>query len=670
MMVRQTSLTWKQVLLFGILFLFFFQLLADFIEAIYAFGLMGTSIPPEIVSVLFLFTPILLFLWRKSPSSHAMMFLGMVVLLARVIEPLLDTRSRMLTSGVGVGAFLMFFPSLFGSFAVNLSESDRKREEKGKSWAFSTSLGVGLTFGVVLSILLRVLGSGLDLSTQGWYQAIGWLLGVGGAVLLMTQFTQNDAQLLEEGQRCVPFGKVLAFSLGITSVWIMLYFAFASPNVIARWTGAPYFLVILLLGLTFSGFVLLLTFRSRWLEALSPSTLVLLNVLFVLTLVFTLLPHQLKFPDDPSGYPFYEPPTAPLASVPLVLMLLLAPLILLNFMFLVQEIVLIQSNHRTLAGAFSICSLYLLLVIFAQVFTTVYDYIPVVGPFFRDRFWMVYLVIGVVLTLSLLFLHVRIIRVVFSIPKSLADSILVSLMVTILAVPILSAKPTPMPVKSSLCVLTYNIQQGYSEDGRKNHAGQLEVIREVDADVIGLQESDTNRISGGNSDIVRYFADHLDVYSYYGPKVVTGTFGIALLSKYPIQNPRTFYMYSEGEQTATIRAQITIGEQTFNLFVTHLGNDGPIEQQQALLKEVEGLPNVIAMGDFNFRPDTEQYQLTRTMLEDAWLLRWPSGIDDQGFNPVDRIDHIFVSSGIRVAEARYIVSTASDHPAMVVEIVW
>jgi len=48
--------------------------------------------------------------------------------------------------------------------------------------------------------------------------------------------------------------------------------------------------------------------------------------------------------------------------------------------------------------------------------------------------------------------------------------------------------------------------------------------------LIGLQESDTNRISGGNSDIVRYFADRLDLYAYYGPKVVPGTFGIALLA--------------------------------------------------------------------------------------------------------------------------------------------
>lgn len=663
---------WKHILLHAILFLFFFQLLADFIESIYAFGLLGTSIPPEIVSVLFLFSPLLLLSRRKGLSKRALILVGLVTLFARLVEPLLDTRAKMLISGVGVGAFLIFFPSLLGRIParrpiVREHESETVQRE---IWSFSTSLGVGLTLGWALSILLRVLGSGMDISTQGWSQAIGWLLGLSGAVLLVTQSTGEVHQPSDDDHPRAMFGKALVFSLGITSVWVLLYFAFISPNVIARWTGAPYFLVVALLGIAIGCFVLLLAYRSRWLVSLSRHVLVLLNVVFVLALVFAILPHQLRFPTEPSGYPFYEPPVSPLANVPLGIMLLLAPLILLDFIYLVREMFIIRPTHLALAGAFSLCSLYLLLMVFAQVFTTVYDYIPVVGPFFRDRFWLVHLVAGLVLTLPLLYLQAVAQKLEFSPPKIIAIVILVSLVIAIIAVPGTSAKPTTPQGKNSLRVLTYNIQQGYSEDGRKNHMGQLELIREIDPDVIGLQESDTNRISGGNSDIVRSFADRLNLYSYYGPKVVPGTFGIALLSKYPIRNPRTFYMYSEGEQTATIWAQITVEDQTFNLFVTHLGNGGPIVQQQALLKEIDGLPNVIAMGDFNFRPDTEQYQLTGTVLEDAWLLKWPSGVDDQGFNPTDRIDHVFVSGGINISEARYIISPASDHPALVVEIRW
>jgi endonuclease/exonuclease/phosphatase family metal-dependent hydrolase len=241
----------------------------------------------------------------------------------------------------------------------------------------------------------------------------------------------------------------------------------------------------------------------------------------------------------------------------------------------------------------------------------------------------------------------------------------------VVAIFLTGANPGPPPgQKTLLRVLTYNIQQGYSEDGLKNYRGQLDLIRRVDADIIGLQESDTNRIANGNSDIVRYFADRLDTHSYYGPKTVVGTFGIALLSKYPIENPRTFYMYSEGEQTAAIEAQITVGDQTFNVYVTHLGNGGPIVQQEAVLEVVQDKHDVVLMGDFNFRPDSEQYQITTEILDDSWLLRWPRGNDTQGIDPTKRIDHIFVSPGMVVAESEYIASPESDHPAMMTTVEW
>lgn len=158
------------------------------------------------------------------------------------------------------------------------------------------------------------------------------------------------------------------------------------------------------------------------------------------------------------------------------------------------------------------------------------------------------------------------------------------------------------------------------------------------------------------------------MHSYYGPSPVVGTFGIALLSRYPIDNPRTFYMHSTGEQTAAIAAQVTVDGQTYNVYVTHLGNGGPLVQQQQVLADVAGKDNVLLMGDFNFRPDSEQYALTTTMLDDAWLLRWPGGADDQGNAPTKRIDHLFVSPGVSIANARYIDSPASDHPLLVVEL--
>jgi endonuclease/exonuclease/phosphatase family metal-dependent hydrolase len=107
---------------------------------------------------------------------------------------------------------------------------------------------------------------------------------------------------------------------------------------------------------------------------------------------------------------------------------------------------------------------------------------------------------------------------------------------------------------------------------------------------------------------------------------------------------------------------------TYRVYVTHLGNGGPIVQQEAVLREVTGKDNVILIGDFNFRPDSAQYELTTATLDDAWLRRWPAGVDDQGRRFDRRIDHVFVSPGIAVRDAQYITDPASDHPALWVEI--
>lgn len=99
------------VALSSIFFLFFFQLLSDFIESIYAFGLLGTSIPPELVSVLVLFTPLTLLFFRKRIPPPLLLILGELILLSRVLEPLLGTRGKMLVSGTGVGVLCAFLPA-------------------------------------------------------------------------------------------------------------------------------------------------------------------------------------------------------------------------------------------------------------------------------------------------------------------------------------------------------------------------------------------------------------------------------------------------------------------------------------------------------------------------------------------------------------------------------
>jgi endonuclease/exonuclease/phosphatase family metal-dependent hydrolase len=430
-----------------------------------------------------------------------------------------------------------------------------------------------------------------------------------------------------------------------------------------------------------AAFVALLAGAGRPLASLPPWAIGLWNAAFVVCLASGLRLFQIDFPAQPGAYPLAQPDWPAWRALPLLLSVLLSPVILLDFGLYGREILRLRPTMRQLGAGFGLGALFLLLLTLAHVFTTVYDYIPVVGPLFRDRFWLVYLVAGLGAALPLLAVDWRCYpseaRAGQAQPRGWGGAGAAAwlaggfLSLALLAAAFWELRPV-VAVESGnqLRVLTFNIQQGYNANGRKNYLGQLGVLYRARPEVIGLEESDTNRLSGSNDDLVRFLANQLGMHEYYSPNTTVGTFGLALLSKYPIEAPRTFYFYSEGEQTAAITARIRKGDRVFNVFVTHLGNGGPLVQQEALLKLVAGQPDVIAMGDFNFDPSEEQYRRMVQVLADAWLLRWPSGSDDRGYNPSDRIDHVFVSPGTQVSEARFLTGPASDHPALLVQVGW
>ncbi|HUT20900.1 MAG TPA: endonuclease/exonuclease/phosphatase family protein [Anaerolineae bacterium] len=645
----------------GILFAFWFQLLADFIAAVYAFGLLGTSIPPELASVVLLFTPVVLLLLPRGLRGWPLAALGVGAFLCRAVEPALATRWRMLVSGVGVGCCALFFPAWLYAQA-------RKKQLR-----LAAAVGGGMTLALALSILFRALGSGLDPSTEGATQAIGWPLAAVGIILLLTTLRSTWARGDEPAREERGHGKAwraIGLAVGWSSAFALLYLSFTAPNVIARWTGASYLVILAAVAIVLSAWAWLTATARFPVRSLSPAAVTIWNVVFVLALVLTIGGHQVRFPPDPAAYPLAEPVVQSWQYVPLALMLLSFPVLLLDVQLFTAQLIEERPTARAMGAGYALAALFLLVLVLGQVFTTVYDYIPVIGPFFRDRFWLIYAAAGIGLTLPTLLVREDATqagpagRSAWVLPALVTLAGLVAYGGATLAAPRPTAGPAP---GETLRVCTYNIQQGYDAHGLKNVDGQLALLRRIDADVIGLQESDTNRAAGGNGDAVRYLADRLEMYSYYGPKTVPGTFGVALLSRYPIEQARTFYMYSAGEQTATIAARVRVGEESYNVYVTHLGNEGPIVQQEAVLEEIAS-GNVILVGDFNFRPDTPQYRLTTDVLDDAWALKWPQGVDDEGRQFPQRIDHVFVSPGTNVIAARYYTEPESDHPALAVEI--
>lgn len=658
---------WKPVLFFGLLFLLFFQLVSEFIEIIYTFGLLGVDIPPEIGMVALFFTPLLLLALPRGLPARAVLALIAVAGVLRAVGLMLPPEAALMARGFGTGALFLALPGLWANL--------RRWEDDAETVAMH--MGAGLLAGLAGSMLLRALGAGSDLS----------LLRPLLAVLLAAALPAA-AWLLERGRGENPpetraplpprrekgAGLLLGLAcVGWLSVLAMVYFAFASPGVTARWAEADHRVVYLLVAAGLGVYGWLLT--SGRLARISAQQIIKWNWLFLFAGVLAIQMSAPIFPREPAGYPFYQTQPNVWLQVPLYLMLLLSPVLLLDFQVLSSGI----SRHalgvprpRALAGAFAAAALFFLVVVFAQVFTTVYDYMPVVGPPMRDRFWLAFLLPGLGFTFTLGSIRELPQRDPRRAPAGglhplIFPAVLALLLGAVLASVLTSRVPEQAPAGGgSLRVVTYNLQQGYDSDGRRAYEEQMEIIRAQDADIIGLQETDTARFSGGNADLVRTIAQGLGMHAYYGPRTVAGTFGIALLSRYPLENPRTFYMYSEGEQTASIEAQISVDGVTYHILVTHLGNDGPAVQQEQVLERLVGQENVIAMGDFNFRPDTPQYAMTTAILDDAFVCA--GGVPTEGLDPARRIDHMFVSPEVVVQSATYIASPVSDHPGLVVEI--
>lgn len=642
---------WKVITFLSLVFLLFLQMVSDFIESVYTFGLLGTDIPPEMVSIVLFFTPVVLLFFKRKPTMRTALILAGLAAILRVLQVSLPPDGKMLAGGAGVGLLLIFFPVLL---------AHTRRESAWNSLA----IGAGLTTALGLSILLRALGAGSDITIL--FPAFGWLTSamvIGAALLLLRRPASTEP---EENQPHGSFWLTAALSLGFLGALLVLYYAFASPTVLARWSGADYRLILLALGLGLSLFFALLV--NGRIQEISRKSLLIGNGLFLISGTTAILINQTPFPANSMFFPVYQAVIPWYGQVPLFLMILLCPVILIDFTLLTGQIAAQKPSIRQLAGSFTLAAFLFLLVVLAQVFTTVYDYIPVIGPWFRDRFWLVFLAAGLILTLPVLAVRQFNLPEVTPALRTIFFPIVLSCMLSAVVIAVVrTPEPIPAGQTGSLRVLTYNLQQGYDPEGRRAYLEQLEVIRSENPDIVGLQETDVARLSGGNADLVRTIADDLNMVSYYGPKTVNGTFGIALLSRYPLENPQTFYMYSAGEQTAAITADVMVNGIRYHVLVTHLGNGGPLIQQQEVLQELEGKANVIAMGDFNFKPDTEQYALTARTLDDAWVLAGqptPSGLE-----PANLIDHLFVSPGTAVKSAKYIVSPVSDHPGLVVEII-
>ena len=650
------------VISFGIIFLSFIQLAGTLVESIYLLDLLHSSLDAKVAGVLFFFTPLLLVpLYKKFPSGLLWVSFGLL-LITRGALPYLNVFPRMLVSGLGVCAVVSLFFLL-----LRRLPKDENRKKIGL-WA-----GAGLALAISLSVLLRTIYRGVEYSLA---PAGGWS-GILLIVLLGLELWQLKLPTTPIAVEKKTKG-VTSAVIGLFMVLTLAWFSFSAPAVIARWTQGNYTLIVAAVSLFSAGWVLFTLLKPGWTARVSRSLLLVWNLLFTVSLTATILVQKAVLPTAPDGTFVIGSPTW-LQFLPLAFAMLLFPVLFLDIQVFLEPFGESVPAPKALVPGILIGSFLLILMVFANIFTNVWGYVPL-GDFFRGKFWLTYCLLAGLISLLAWVVGRKKSNTIGNTSREFNWAWGIVLAV-ILAATVIFALPvkhveTPAGDRTSIKVMTYNIQQANDVNGEKSFERQLALIREVSPDVLAMQETDSARISLNNNDYVRFYADNLGYYSYFGPTPVNGTYGTSILSKYPLENTHTVYIYSDKDENGIAVAEVTVSGKTFSFFNVHPDGSPTVDNSFArtLIEISKDSEYVVALGDYNLRDYEDGYKLIDSVYINSWTSIYPSkisadGVDMSGEN---RIDHIFISPNLNALNPIYVLTpdSATEHAAHWTEITW
>ncbi|SEN29404.1 endonuclease/exonuclease/phosphatase family protein [Lihuaxuella thermophila] len=228
-------------------------------------------------------------------------------------------------------------------------------------------------------------------------------------------------------------------------------------------------------------------------------------------------------------------------------------------------------------------------------------------------------------------------------------------------------------------VMTFNIHHGRGTDGKLDLNRIAQVVKDSEADLIGLNEVDRNFSRRSDYlDQISWLAEHLQMHWAFGTTLTlrrrsakpVRKYGNAFLSRYPIISHKNYpfdFYPALIEGRALLEIKLEINQTPLKIFVTHLSLTSFLQKKQIdfIVKKIsnETLP-VILVGDCNMKPGSNGWKkIIRYMTDVCQANGKGPYYTFPSFHPKSQLDYIFVSPDFQVSAVDVIKQKpeASDH---------
>jgi endonuclease/exonuclease/phosphatase family metal-dependent hydrolase len=231
-----------------------------------------------------------------------------------------------------------------------------------------------------------------------------------------------------------------------------------------------------------------------------------------------------------------------------------------------------------------------------------------------------------------------------------------------------------------LTLVSYNIHSCIGLDGRADLRRTAEVLREIDADVIALQEVGDFLGRQTPLDAPERLAEELGLFLAFEPNVVRGErrYGNAILSRLPILASHRYDLsVKDREPRGALRCDLDLGSGApLHVFCVHLGlkaNERRTQESLLLsadiLQDAARVDPVIVCGDFNYFFSRPIPRVFRKAVRDVGHVLGARGRTYPSRLPLLRLDRVYVDHGVKphalFPHRSPLARMASDHLPLV-----